>query len=653
MSERSWSMALLGSALWAGAAFAGLSGFVSTPAQATATEQAPETALQSVVGPLEGLTEDTGSVARGAVPSLPVDPSAPDQVVVDWDDVIVKAPLTEAVKAYYINRWSEPVWRAGPNGSASAIERALQAGLAMAELEGLPAKDVLLINHMVPFESGIADPDATGSGQKTAGNPNVTPGALVRLNDDPFLDPVPLADIRRSLTHVLFAMDRLLGLTDRKSDKDLDRLAEEEGLSIAALLDGVVLAGQDDSTAISDLLPRSPQYLRLLAARAMYQHFVAKGGWPTDFPSGKSLEPGDVSDQMPKLRTRLALEGFPVRAPAAVSEDAAEDPDLSESSEAPAPPPPGTDPALVYDPGLVEAVKAFQTAHGYTDDGVIGPRTRAALNMSAQDKLDGIIAAMETWRRLPRDLGQTHFLVNVPQYQLFVNDGDQTALRMKVAVGSKKNQTPLFQDEIEYMEFNPYWNVPYSIALEEIIPKQVEDPTYLAERGYTVFVRGGDRVGVDKSIVDWEQVEDAARSYFLRQSPGPRNPLGTVKFMFPNTHSVYLHDTNSKRVFSRDFRAVSHGCIRVEQPEAVADFLLSRFTSRQDARYGDFKADHPKVVSLTEKVPVHLSYFTAWVEDDGSLRFGEDIYDRNGSVIKALQEALDARLGDTRVALID
>jgi murein L,D-transpeptidase YcbB/YkuD len=230
---------------------------------------------------------------------------------------------------------------------------------------------------------------------------------------------------------------------------------------------------------------------------------------------------------------------------------------------------------------------------------------------------------LERWRWAPRDLGQQYILVNVPAYTLQVMDGDKPTLAMRVIVGAKDTPTPLFSDEMRYVVFSPYWNIPDSILQKETLPHLAKDPDYLKRNNLEVVGTSGT---IDPAKIDWND-ESATKAIHIRQAPGPENALGLVKFIFPNHFNVYLHDTADHRLFNRPHRALSHGCIRVERPVDLASFVL-----RDDNRWTNegivdaMQAKEEQTVSLKERLPVHIGYWTAWVGPNGEVTYTDDPY---------------------------
>lgn len=236
---------------------------------------------------------------------------------------------------------------------------------------------------------------------------------------------------------------------------------------------------------------------------------------------------------------------------------------------------------------------------------------------------DRIRLNMERWRWVPRDLGKRYVLVNVPAYSLQVMEGDKPVLAMRVIVGKRDTPTPLFSDEMTYIVFSPYWNIPENILRDETLPRAAKDPDFLNRNNIEVVGTAG---SVDPWSIDWED-ESITSTVRLRQRPGPDNALGLVKFIFPNNFSIYLHDTPTDRLFFRDTRTFSHGCIRIEDPVAMAEYVLGDQSAWTAGRITSaMHAGREQHVKLTHPLPVHIGYWTAWVQPDGSVTFTDDPY---------------------------
>jgi murein L,D-transpeptidase YcbB/YkuD len=292
--------------------------------------------------------------------------------------------------------------------------------------------------------------------------------------------------------------------------------------------------------------------------------------------------------------------------------------------------------APLYDAALVEAVKRFQVHQGLDGDGVIGSTTIVAMNVPIKERINSIILAMERLRWMPENLGQQYLIVNIAGFELRRINAGKVEERMAVVVGKPYHRTPVFSDRIRFLEFNPYWNVPPDIAVNEELPVLRKNPAGLSAQGFEV-IRGSQVT--DPSAVDWSTVGPGHFPYQLRQRPGPNNALGRVKFMFPNPHNVYLHDSPAQSLFGRSVRAFSHGCIRLSRPLDLAEQVLrvGGVQGWTKDRINDVVASaKTTVVNLREPLPVHITYLTAWA-DDGTANFRQDIYGHDAKLHAALE----------------
>jgi murein L,D-transpeptidase YcbB/YkuD len=340
-----------------------------------------------------------------------------------------------------------------------------------------------------------------------------------------------------------------------------------------------------------------------------YRTIAQAGGWPR-VPDQKVLKPGMTDPTVAVLRERLAQEGVPGEAPGS----------------------PAMNAQTVYDEALVRAVKAFQLRHGLEADGVIGPKTFISLNTTAQERVDQLRLSLERGRWLMRDLDDEFVLVNIAAPRTYYFKPGGTVWTTRSVAGSAYRQTPVFRDEIQYMEFNPTWTVPASIFLKDKLPRIRKDPGYLERNNYMV-VRTSDRTPVNASTVNWGASNPGVT---LVQRPGPDNALGLVKFMFPNKYAVYLHDTNQRELFDRTERNLSSGCIRLEHPFEFASLLMEGNPDWSGQRMQTI-LDSGKTtrINLDRPVPVLLTYWTAWVEN-GDVQFREDPYGRDEPILAAL-----------------
>lgn len=353
----------------------------------------------------------------------------------------------------------------------------------------------------------------------------------------------------------------------------------------------VEAAGASDLVAYVDgLAPQSAVYRGLMEALARYRDIATAGGWPTLPAKGAALKPGAVDAAIPAVRARLAATG----------EYAGDTPPADQAKR--------------YDDALVSAVKEFQSRHGLGADGVIGAATRAALAKPVGDRVKQLLANLERLRWFPDDLGWRYVAVNVPTFELVVVENGSPVLTMPVVVGRKDRRTPVLASEITELVFNPSWTVPPTLLREDFLPKMRRNQNYATRRGLKL---------VGKMT--------------LRQPPGPRNPLGRVKFNMPNGFAVYLHDTTAKGLMRQSQRAFSSGCVRLGDALGLANRLLAddpRWTPA--ARRSYLSGWTTRYLALREPVPVYLRYQTAWRDEDGDLQFRDDLYGRDAALSRAL-----------------
>ena len=292
----------------------------------------------------------------------------------------------------------------------------------------------------------------------------------------------------------------------------------------------------------------------------------------------------------------------------------------------------------VYNPGIFDStllgyVKKYQKQFGLEPDGVIGPQTLKSLTGNPDDLRMVLEINLDRWRRLPKNLDGRYIIVNIAGYYMDVFIDDTSDLHKQVMVGNPRTSTPVFSDVMHYIDLNPTWTVPYSIASREMLPKVKKDPSYLTRNNYEVL-SGGKNVNVYS--IDWESLSRSNLPYTFRQKPGSNNALGIVKFMFPNRYNIYLHDTPSKHLFVKPYRAFSHGCIRLEKPMELAHYLF-----KDDPKWTKEKLDATlnkrknKRINLATPVPIYLLYFTAWVNDQEELFFLPDVYKRDNILLEA------------------
>jgi murein L,D-transpeptidase YcbB/YkuD len=363
-----------------------------------------------------------------------------------------------------------------------------------------------------------------------------------------------------------------------------------------------IASGEDPGELSAGFLPPTEEYAALREALARYQAIADEGGWS---PVPESEGPAAVS----ALRNRLIAEQDPVESALAAEATAA---------------------SSTLDAKLEQALRHFQTRHALEETGELDPATREALNVPVEDRLQSLRVTMDRWRALPRDFADLHVFVNIPAYELRVVENNRQVLAMKVVVGKDIHPTPVMSDTMEFIIVNPYWNVPESILKAEILPAVRQDENYLAKQNMEIVDREGDQ----PQVIDTESVDfdDEEFPYHVRQRPGSGNALGRVKFMFPNAQNIYLHDTPAGALFDRTARAFSHGCVRVEKPMELAHLILGKATDMTAAEFDALVGQGAeKHIRLDRGVPVYLAYLTAAVDDEGSVRFLPDLYDRDST----------------------
>ncbi len=353
---------------------------------------------------------------------------------------------------------------------------------------------------------------------------------------------------------------------------DLGWFIPRKKVNMVRLLDSVIA---NNSKGLSDFEPVSRQYNLLKGFLFKYYEIEKNGGWTAIVADKKSYAPGDTSETIRNIKKRLSLTE-----------------DLTQG-----------DTTAVYDTAMKTAIKNFQRRYGLKEDGVIGKGLIEEMNRPIRDRIQQLLINLERIRWAPDELPQEYLLVNIPAYKLFVYEKGVPAWSMDVVVGSTAHNTVIFRGDMKYVVFSPYWNVPPGILKSEVLPGIKKSSSYLARHN-----------------MEWNNGA-------VRQKPGPNNSLGLVKFLFPNSYNIYLHDTPAKSLFSESKRAFSHGCIRLGEPRKLAEYLLrndpswtsDRITRAMNSRKEQF-------VTLKQTIPVFIGYFTAWVDRDGKLNFRDDIY---------------------------
>ena len=365
----------------------------------------------------------------------------------------------------------------------------------------------------------------------------------------------------------------------------------------------------DIEIALRQLRPTHPVYSQLIESSKEYKE-LASGfeAWEM-IPSGNMVKHGEKDDRIPEIRKRLDLLGYMQNT----------DPENTENSE-----------------DLQQAIESFQGDNGLQADGIIGDSTIELLNKDYNRRYEQILVNLERWRWYPRDLGDHYVIVNIANFDLHVVKDNDTVHTHRTMVGTEARKTPVFSEEIQYLEFNPTWTIPPTIQNNDVIPGMRRNSNYLASKKINVYDRSGN--AVDPSRINWNS--DDAKAYTYRQNPGSTNPLGQVKIMYPNEYFIYLHDTPSQALFERNSRDQSSGCVRVEHAVDLAKYLVSdqpQYSSEEIDKI--IASGKTKQVKLKQKVNVHHFYWTAWRED-GKARFTADIYDYDTRIWEALRKVI-------------
>ncbi|MDP3720263.1 MAG: L,D-transpeptidase family protein [Acidobacteriota bacterium] len=472
------------------------------------------------------------------------------------------------LRAFYTQRADRPAWVNSRRPTENAAD-ALNA-LNTARQHGFDANDYGA-GELLALSQAVEDIDRK------------SPERLQRVAE---------FDVRMTAALFAFGRDVAMGRTTPKSPDGswkAHRTAPDYAGTFSQALD-------DPLKWIESLRPPHPEYAALQKALDDLHGQKEKGGWS----SVPALKPGASGAAIVALRQRLAAGGH---------------------LEAP------TEPSSQVDGELEAAVKAFQNLHGIKATGVVDKATLVALNVPLDRRMRQVALNLQRWRWIPDDLGEQHIMVNVPQFTMVARENGKTVMDIRVVVGTPANKTPIFSDEMETVVLSPYWNIPDSIAEGETVPAIARDPGYLERQNIEVLRRSGDGVtAVKASDVNWDD-EGSLEGLVFRQRPGARNALGHVKFLFPNSYNVYLHDTPADDLFARPGRAFSHGCVRVEEPEKLAKYVLRDFPEWDEPTlFAAMQSGVEKHVKLKEKIPVHLVYFTSWVNENGGLHFQPDVY---------------------------
>src|SRR5690554_1965616 len=402
------------------------------------------------------------------------------------------------------------------------------------------------------------------------------------------------------------------GKTDAKTI-DPQWHAAKRGIAIdwSSFIDSVLEAKKVSET-LQSLSPHHSQYINLTKALKRYKLIEKNGGWEPFHSNEKKLEQGMIHPDIVLLRNRLSIsQGY--------IETNTEDENL-------------------FDSTLHQQLVTFQRRNGLPNDGVMGQKTIDALNISVEDRIASIEANLERWRWIDDSLGKKHILVNIADFKLQLIEDKKVIFETEAIVGKPYRKTPIFSSSMTYLVLNPDWTIPPTILKNDILPAVRKNQKYLAQKNMKVLSRDGKEI--DPSTIDWQNVSSASFPYTIKQSPGKDNALGKVKFIFPNEYNMYIHDTPSRELFAQSERTFSSGCIRVNRPIELAKILLADHPKLSPDQFDKrLQQTTPQTIVLENVIAVHLIYLTAWSDEEGTVYFRRDIYDRDTALLAALKKS--------------
>jgi len=526
----------------------------------------------------------TGAVASAA--DVNVEPATVQRRYLTEARVMATADVAKALEGYYGDQSKPLVWVSGEGINDKA--KAALAVLADAGSVGLDPADYAV---QVPAEGTSLDP----------------------VDRDRALMQFELALSAKVLT---FVQDTVRGRLDpnkisgyhdfKRKDVRLDPVLK------------LIVASPDVTAYLNSRSPSNPEFMELKAELAKLRGSSGASGEHVTVTLTGALKPGGSSPELANIVKAIELRG----SEALKTEHAALFASYHGEPD--------------YTPEIVALVEGFQKERGLTADGVVGQSTvRALVGENSDAKIQKLDVAMEQLRWLPNELGPRYVFINQPAFMVYYHNDNKEELAMRAVVGQKTHQTFFFEDQIQTVEFNPFWGVPQSIIINEMLPKLRADPSYLDRMGYQVEVSGR---AVASSSVDWY---GSTEKIAVRQPPSDDNALGELKILFPNSHAIYMHDTPSKSFFKKDMRALSHGCVRLADPRAMAAAVLN--TSVADVAK-QIAAGQNKAVQVPEKIPVYIAYFTAWPNKNGVVEYFDDVYDRDAYTVKAFEATTKVRV---------
>lgn len=526
----------------------------------------------------------TSAVTDEAAVAVAVDPVMEQRRLLSETRVMATDPVAKAIEAYYAD--GKPlVWVTGNmiNDRARSVLKALDN----AETVGLDPADYRVAVPPLNFDAS---------------------DMAARQRE---LMHFELALSAKALTYAQDAIrgridpNRLSGYHDfKRKDVALDSILKLLAMSPDA---GAYLESRN---------PANAQFSALKAEMARLKFETVDEGAPIVITIDTALKPGQSSPQVANIVAAIRKHGSEVL-------KATHAPVLASYQNTPD-----------YTPELVALVEDYQKETGLKPDGIVGKATASRMmGVTNESKIDKLVVAMEQLRWMPNDLGSRYVFINQPAFMAYYHNDNREQLSMRVVVGGRHTQTYFFNDQIETVEIHPYWGVPASIIVNEMLPKLRQDPGYLDRLGYEVTYAGQK---VSSTEINWGNTDKVG----VRQPPGSDNALGELKILFPNTHSIYMHDTPSKSFFKKDMRALSHGCIRLQEPRVMAAAVLG---TTVDDIASKLSVPGNKAIPVTAKVPVYVSYFTAWPDKNGVVQYFDDVYGRDDYTRKAFNTTSKAR----------
>ncbi|MDL2405630.1 L,D-transpeptidase family protein [Rhizobium calliandrae] len=527
----------------------------------------------------------TGAVADASTTPVAVDTSASQRRFLTDARVMATNDIAKALEAYYADQSKPLLWVA--DNVINDKAKAAMAVLADAGSVGLDPADYAV--QAPSFDPASVDPTMRGR-------------ALMQF------------ELALSGKVLMFVQDTVRGRLDPNKISGYHDFKRKD-VDLAPIL-GLLQASSDVSAYLNGRSPSNQEFMELKAELAKLRGESSDGAHISIALNG-TLKPGGSSPEMANIVKAIQQRGSDaLKVKNAVTLAAyAGTPD--------------------YTPELVSLVEDFQKEKGLTSDGVIGQSSvRAMVGENSDVKIQKLVIAMEQLRWLPNELGPRYVFINQPAFMVYYHNNNQEQLSMRVVVGGKQHQTFFFENQIQTVEFNPFWGVPQSIIINEMLPKLRGDPNYLDRMGYQVEVGGH---AVASSSVDWY---GSTKNVSVRQPPSSDNALGELKILFPNSHAIYMHDTPQKSFFKKDMRALSHGCVRLADPRAMAAAVMN---TTVDDIAKQIATGQNKAVPVPQKIPIYIAYFTAWPNKDGVVQYFNDVYDRDAATQTALDATTKAR----------